>query len=75
MTRTSRIRAEKETDPKELRRLVNWFTAIANDYRTARLEAVDAKDIGKMADLERLEQDARKRAADFQAQLRKAGHP
>jgi hypothetical protein len=62
-------------DPKEMRRLVKWWEGIANDYRTARLEAVDAKDIGKMAELERLEQDARKRAADFQAQLRKAGHP
>lgn len=75
MTRTARRRAEVETDPAELRRLVRWFLGIANDYRAARLEAVDAQDAVKMAELSRLESEARQRAEDFQAQLRKAGHP
>lgn len=74
MTRTAKLR-HNETDPKELRRLVRWFAGIANDYRTARLEAVDDKDIVKMAELQRLESEARKKSEDYQAQLRKAGHP
>ena len=59
----------------ELRRLAAWYMGIANDYRVARLDAVDLKDIGKMAELEQLEREARSRADGYRAQLRKAGLP
>lgn len=75
MSRSARVRAEHATDPTELRRLATWYQAIANDYKAARLDAVDDQDIGKMAELERLEREARQKAADYQAQLRKAGYP
>jgi hypothetical protein len=58
-----------------LRRLVAWYTGIADDYRTARLEAADVEDIGKMAELEQLEREARARAEVYRVQLRKMGHP
>jgi hypothetical protein len=75
VTRTAKIRAEKETDPAELRRLIRWFAGIAADYKAARLEAVDDKDIGKMAELQRLEYEARQKSEDYRTQLRKAGYP
>lgn len=74
MTRSAKVRAAKETDPAELRRLIRWFGGIADDYRSARLGAVDDHDIGKMAELHKLEQEARKKAEDYRAQLRKAGY-
>lgn len=74
MTRTAALR-HNETDPKELRRLVAWYAGIANDYKAARLDAVDAQDGVKMAELSRLEYEARKKSEDYQVQLRKAGHP
>jgi hypothetical protein len=59
----------------ETRRLVAWYHGIAGDYKKARLEAVDSKDIGKMAELEQLEREARAKADEYRAQLRKAGLP
>lgn len=74
MSKPARIR-HNATDPAELRRLVNWWKGIANDYKAARLDAVDAQDGIKMAELSRLEYEARKKSEDYQVQLRKAGHP
>lgn len=55
------------TDPQELRRLVRWYSGIADDYRKA---AAEAENTAKASELE-----ARKKSEYYHTQLRKLGQP
>lgn len=66
------MKTYNKVEAAETRRLVAWYERIADDYKMVIRETTDPT---KLLDLRQLEAEARGRAQELRAELRKAGHP